>query len=316
MGDSTPVARLNARMRRNRQARGFKSSRARAARGLAIAALLVLALGGCSGPSAEDAMPLGSGAPLRTSGPLADGFKIEPGSALIGPVFPYGDGGLRVILAVDGEMQRIFEGYVRQAEALGFPVDAPIGRPGGEWCSNAPDSWIFHGDDERFEVECAAYGSVPNQWQMALRGFTEHNGQGYIEIAGGRQLVGTSSMPSVPDGPEAAVTDVRLAPDLAPVEDDPAIRVVDGSRVLFDPLPSDCSTGGYVAMLQVTAELAPVMRGYQKQFTDARFQDGLMGIVGDEDEFFIDTTNAGGSYLGAVGVVGQPSYVLITRCNG
>lgn len=121
------------------------------------------------------------------------------------------------------------------------------------------------------------------------------------------------SIPSVPDGPVASVTDVELAPDLASMYDDPPIRVVEGSALLFDPLPSPCSTGGYDAVLQVTDELAPVMRGYLEQFETAGFSGS--GLVGDADESFIDMGISGGGGVSAVGVAGNLSHILISRCN-
>ena len=63
----------------------------------------------------------------------------------------------------------------------------------------------------------------------------------------------------------------------------------EASELLLAPLPSACEAGSCVAMLRVTGDLAPVMRAYRQQFTDARFtREGLMG---------------------------DPSYVLVEPCT-
>jgi hypothetical protein len=88
---------------------------------------------------------------------------------------------------------------------------------------------------------------------------------------------------------------------------------VEGSALIAEPLPAECVTGGYVAVLQVSGELAPVLRGYREQFSSAGF--GSEGLVGDEDEPRVDGYAAGGGSLTAVGVAGAPSHVLVERCN-
>lgn len=277
----------------------------------ALATACVLSLGGCSDDEEPDEV-------VRTSGPLAAGFEIEPGSALIGEVFPFGDEGLRAILRVDGNMPEVFEAYVRQAAELGYPVTPYLGRPDGQWCSDDPGTWSsFRGEDGVFEVECSASGfeaDPPAYWSMGLRGLVEPDGRGYLEISGGRYDETQAPLPPVEDGPTAALTDVEVAPELAVHEDDPPLRVVDGSELLFDPLPSECATGGWVAMLRVTGELLPVMRGYAEQIDAMRAFQGE-GLVGEEQNPRVGASAAGGGDLGAVGVAGDPSHILISRCN-
>jgi len=280
--------------------------RSRAGRRLVAGAVVLLALGGCTDEPEED---------LQTSGPLAEGFVIEPGSALIGPVFQTNrDDGMRVVLRVDGDLERVFEGYVRQAEELGYPVGAGLGRAERQWCSEDPALWdTYRSDAEAFDVECTASGFEPSTWSVRLRGLADGDGQGYLDLSVGKYSDDAAPEFSVPDGPVASATDVQVAPELAVPEDDPPIRMVEGSELVFDPLPSECATGGYLAMLEVTGSLVPVMRGYAEQFADARFQG--MGLVGDDDALFVGTSSAGGGTLSALGVAGDPSYVLIERCN-
>ena len=59
-----------------------------------LATACVLALGGCSSDEPDEV--------VRTSGPLAAGFEIEPGSGLVGAVFPHGAEGQVVVLRVEG----------------------------------------------------------------------------------------------------------------------------------------------------------------------------------------------------------------------
>jgi hypothetical protein len=278
------------------------------ARALLAATACVLTLGGCTGePDEED---------LRTSGPLAAGFEIEPGSALPGDVFPFGDEGLHVILRVDGDLEGVFEGYVQQAADLGHPVIARWS--GGELCSDNPDKWSsFRGEDTPFEVECSASWFAQDDTDyrsMRLRGLAEPDGSGYLEISGGRYSGTPTSRPPVEDGPVASLTDVEIAPELAVSEDKPPLRIVEGSELLFDPLPSECATGGWIAMLRVTGDLLPVMRGYAEQFESMRaFQTD--GLVGDEEQPSVYSSAAGGGDLSAVGLAGDPAHILIGRCN-
>jgi hypothetical protein len=274
---------------------------------LLTATALVLAVGGCADEPEED--------DLRTSGPLAEGFTIEPGSALIGAVFRSSqDDGMRVLLRVDSDMERVVDGYVRQAQELGHPVDAGLRRPDGQWCSDDPSAWdTSRSDAEAFALECSAYGYEPNAWTVRMRGLADADGRGYLDLALGRYTDDAAPDRAAPDGPEASVTDVEVAPDLAVPEDDPPIRLVEGSELLFEPLPSECATGGYLAMTEVTGDLAPVMRGYAEQFAEARFEG--MGLVGDDDALFVGSSAAGGGTLTALGVAGDPAYVLLERCN-
>ena len=94
-----------------------------------------------------------------------------------------------------------------------------------------------------------------------------------------------------------------LTADLAPPEDDPSLRVVEGSELVTDPLPSGCTTGGYLAVLEVTGELMPVMRGYLQQFTRTTAFTSE-GLVGDEEEPRAFADAAGGGSLSASGVAG------------
>ncbi|SOC50520.1 hypothetical protein SAMN05660748_3270 [Blastococcus aggregatus] len=284
------------------------------AMGAVLAAACVLALGGCSSDEPEEV--------VRTSGALADGFEIEPGSGLVGTVFPSGDEGLHVFLRVDEDMERVFEGYARQAGELGYPVTAPGWWPDGQWCSDDPERWNSSvGEDTPFEVECSAYGSDidesdgPPYRSMSLRGLAEPDGSGYLEISGG-EFSGAPTAPRSPveDGPVAPLTDAEVvAPDLAVNEDDPLL-IVEGSELVFDPFPSTCATGGWEAMIRVTGDLLPVMRGYAEQI-DAMRAFSRAEVVGDEDQPSVYSSAAGGGDLYAVGVAGDPSYILLGRCN-
>ena len=272
---------------------------------LLTATALVLALGGCTDEPEEV---------VSTSGELAGGFEIEPGSALIGPVFPYDQNGLRAFLRVDGDLPRIFEGYVRQAVELGFPVSSDLERPAEEWCSDDPEEWRNGRDDVGdFVVECSAYGYQSDQWSMSLSGLAESAGQGYIEISGGKRAVEPKPdilIPAVDDGPVAPLTDVELAPDLA-AADEP-VRIVRGSAPLFEPLASGCSSGGYTAVLEVTGELTSVMRGYREQYDQDRLR---LALRDDEQVLFFREDFPGGGGVSAIGLTGDPSHILIDRCN-
>lgn len=292
----------------------------RRSRGLLAATACVLVLGGCTGEPAEEV--------ARTSGALAGGFEIEPGSGLVGAVFPHGASGHRAVLRVDGDLQRVVEGYVRQAQELGYPVGAEDGGVDAE-CRGPDDGEDDHivGEESPtseppaapFPVECTASGLQTTEggtsW-LSVRGLADEvNGEGYVVLAYDRYSGDLAEdRPRASDGQVAQLTDDELAPELTPYEDDPPLRVAEGSELAADPLPATCATGGYLAVLRVTDDLMPVMRAYAEQMAATRAFT-TQGLVGDDDEPFVLASAAGGGDLSAVGVAGDPSYVLIERCN-
>lgn len=293
-------------MQRSNQARGPHRVACQVARRLVVLTSLALVLGGCGEePSTEVA---------RSSGALAEGFEIESGSGLIGAVFPvalpYG-GGHKAILRVDENAERVFDGYVRQAKDLGYSFD-PAQGGGEQWCGMSGEDVAADDSSSRFQSKCLAYGSKPDGWQVSLAGFVGPDGKGVIDLVTG--LYSNAPAPSTfeSSGAVAPPTNDELAPDLAPSRDEP-IRVVTGSELIMDPLPSSCSTGGYVAVLRVTDELMPVMRGYLEQFAASGFTSD--GFIGNEDAPRVSAQEAGGGALTALGLAGDPSHVLIERCN-
>ncbi len=291
----------------------------RGVRGVIAAVAGVLALTACTGEPEEV---------VRTSGALADGFEIEPGSGLVGAVFPHGVGGHRAVLRVDGDLQRVFEGYVRQAEELGFPVGSEGGGVDAE-CRGPDDGEDDHivgeespaGDPpgEPFPVECTASGLQMTEAMvssLSVRGLADDvDGEGFVVLTYDRYSGDLSEdQPLASGGPVAAVTDDELAPDLTPYDDDPPLRLVEGSELAAEPLPATCATGGYLAVLRVTDDLMPVMRAYAEQMA-ATQAFTTQGLVGDDDEPRVWASAAGGGDLMAIGVAGDPSYVLIDRCN-
>jgi hypothetical protein len=293
--DSYGCLRCTPRVRRNQQVRGAKSRAARATGVLTAVVGCVLLLMGCGGPSDEV---------VRTSGALAEGFEIEPGSALIGAVFPtpypYGGEGRQAVLRVDGDARRVFDGYVRQAEDLGYSFDLES-NPDRQWCRVDPV--------QPFPVICSANGSRPDDKKLSLQGRVEPDGQGYIHLSTEVQSDDPPPFTSVPEGPAAPLTDVELAPDLASTTDEPPIRLVEDSALLFDPYGA---AGSYTAMLEVTGELTPVLRAYEEQFRSAGFTSPE-GLINIDNELIIAAEQAGGGPLTAVGVAGDRSYVLIQR---
>jgi len=293
---ATTVLRWDARVRRSNRVRGVDSRRVA---GTAALVACISVLTGCATPLAGV---------VRTSGALADGFEIEPGSALIGPVFPGSDGGWRAILGVRGDMQGIFDGYVQQAEELGHPLQPGLGRDSArQWCSDRRDGVV---DDDlpggAFVVECRAYVSEPGEWRLSVTGRADRDGRGFIELRGGSPS--SEDPPPVPDGPVAAVTDVEVA-ELSVYG---ALRRVEGSELLLDPFPSGCDRGSFIAMLRVTGDVVPVMRAYAEQFDDAGFANE--GPVGDEDQPRVWGGLPGGGDVTAASTRGDPSYLVIERC--
>lgn len=278
-----------------------------AVRGRLVATVLLLALASCTGQPDQVAAASDTVA-MRTSGSIADGFEIEPGSALIGAVFPaasaYG-GGHEAVLRVDGEIQSVLDGYVQQAEDLGFSFEHEPGSPGGQKCRIPERAGPYDA-----LPECTAQGvRNPDELEafVTLRAVVEADGQGLIFLSTTLRLVpNPSPLPS--GGPVAPATDVELAPGLTPENYRPPVRVVEGSALVLGPIEQSGGGGGYVAMLQVTGELLPVMRGYLEQLP-AVFDS--QSLLGDADEPRVVGDAAGGGDLIAVGAAGAPSYVLI-----
>jgi hypothetical protein len=271
----------------------------------ALLAATALVLGGCADEPEEV---------TRTSGPLADGFEIEEGSGLVGAVFPLGSVGHQAVLRVDGDLPTVFEGYVRQAEELGYPLESGWPqRPEGQWCSDPDDGTDDDPVEGPFESECTA-SALAEDHHVSVRGLADSDGRGYIHLEV-QTSFDTEELSSLTwEGRVAAATDEQLAPELTPSTDDPPVHLVEGSVLLSTPFPATCITGGYVAVLQVSDELMPVLRGYEEQFTAMRAFT-TEGLVGSEDDPRVYASAAGGGNLSAVGVAGDPSYVLIERCN-
>jgi hypothetical protein len=277
----------------------------RPARGLLVVATCVLVAAACSGEPEEV---------VRTSGPLADGFEIEPGSGVVGAVFPvalpYG-GDWQAILRVDGDLQRVFEGYIQQAEDLGYSFDSEFPIPGGQRCGRPEDVTAADDLDEEFLTRCSVNGSGPDGLEFFLERSVAADGDGHVYLSI-KDYSEASAPPTLPsDGPIAPATDVDLVPGWTANGDERSVRVVQGSEVIYGP---DVDAGiGYTVIVQVPDDLMPVMRGYEARFTAAGFTS--RGLVGSADEPILETSTAGGGTLIAVGVAGNPSYVLITREN-
>jgi hypothetical protein len=264
----------------------------------------VLVLGGCGAPAADT---------VRSSGALLEGFEIEPGSAVIGTVLPtphpYGGTGRQAFLRVDGDVRIAFEGYGRQADELGFSIDLPR-TADGRWCRVPFDGTTDGRPPERLTT-CSTHGSRPDGAELRLDGYAEADGQGYVRLSVTSSSDDPLPLPPVPDGPAARVTDADLS-GLASTTDDPPVRLVEGSALVLDPIGVCEGCGSYLALLRVTGELAPVLRGYEEQFRRAGFTSPE-GLTGEDDELIIGSESAGGGYLTAVGAAGEPSYVLIER---
>ena len=313
--DGQAVLRCTARVRQP-PVRGVSPRAARAARRLTVLASIMLALEGCSGSFAENAAPDTSAMPVRTSGPLADGFEIEPGSALIGAVFPtpypYDGEGQQAVLRVDRSARSVVDGYVQQAQELGYLFDSAM-QVEKQWCADL-EGTAFTDDDptQPFSVICDADGSHPDGSYFVLDGRVDADGQGFVHMTVSRDSDSPPPFDLVPEGPVAPVSDAELASDLASTTDDPPIRLVEGTALAFGPIGPCQGCGTYLALLRVTGDLTEVMRGFDRQFSQAGFAgpEGLIRIGGD---LVIGTGQAGGGYLSAVGVEGEPSYILIQR---
>jgi hypothetical protein len=186
-------------------------------------------------------------------------------------------------------------------------------RPEGQWCSDPDDENTDDDPPGSFPIGCQAFEPEADDPSLSLRGFVDADGKGYVHVRADRLSAEREALPHISDGPVAPVTDAEVAADLTPETDDPPVRIVEGSALIADPIPSGCGTGGYVAVLQVTAELTSVLRGYQEQFAAAGF--GSEGLTGNHEVLRVSAGTPGGGDLSAVAVVGDPSHLLLERCN-
>ena len=109
--------------------------------------------------------------------------------------------------------------------------------------------------------------------------------------------------PPLPDGEVAPATDEPLGESYG--ADHMQLRIVEGSRLLVDPLPN--GGVGYYAVLQVTGDPAAVMRGYVTQF-----KDGATRLLGDEHEILGSLAQAGGAHITIRAVLEDPTVILVS----
>jgi hypothetical protein len=256
----------------------------------AALALVLAVLTGCT--SFDSSMH------TRGSGELAGGFEIEPGTALLGAIFPRPYGGWRAVLRVDDDARDVFDRYAAQADALGIPV---------------PDSdGEYVCDTDRgasLPYRCSSYGSSDDGGGVNLLLHAgDDDGSGYLLISSGDDYF--DGAPPLPDGPAAPATGEALTAALTPEGETP-VRLVEGSALLGEPIPFLCGTGGYLAVLHVSGDPDAVFRGYTAQFE----QDFDGEVSGDGEVLTASYTSAGAGTLDATAVLGEQTYLLIARCN-
>jgi hypothetical protein len=267
----------------------------------ALAAVLTLGVvGGCtSSPSADLGAPASATAvPERTSGPLADGIEILDGSALIGTVFEYtGGDGWWAVLRIEGDPRQAMDAYREQFEGvLGVPL--------------LPNSETGCGPElvqPPFELLCRSGAATGENWLGLRMLVSEDDDRAFLQIDRSDAVAAppepADMLPTLRDGEVSPATDEPIGSSYG--ADHMMLRVVEGSRLLADPLPNEGI--GYRAVLQVTGDPATVMRGYA-----AQFKDGATRLLGDEQEILASLDQAGGAHITLHAMLGEPAYILIT----
>ena len=277
------------------------AARARERAPAVLAVVLTLGIvGGCtSSPSADLGVPAGATAvPERTSGPLADGIEILDGSALIGTVFEYpGGSGWWAVLRIEGDPRQAMDAYREQFEGvLGVPI-----RPNSE--TGCGPELV----QPPFELLCRSGVVTGENWLGLNMLVSEDDDRAFLQIDWSGAIAAppepADMLPALRDGEVSSVTDEQLGSSYS--ADHMLLRVVEGSRLLADPLPNE--RVGYRAVLQVTGDPAAVMRGYA-----AQFKDGATRLLGDDHEILASLDQAGGAHITLHAMLGDPAYILIS----
>ena len=263
---------------------------------------LVLAsgrLGACTADSATDPViqPESTAVVERTSGPLADGLEILAGSALIGRVFERpGPHNWTAVLRIDSDPRETWDAYQQQVErVLSFPV-GPAFDVGCDRDVVQPP----------FEVLCSSSGATEEYSMVLTMLISEDDDRTYLLIESASLVLPPAlamTLPALPEGPVAPVTDEWLAAPYG--SEDMELRLVEGSRLLDDPLPNESSA--YYTVLDVTGDPAAVMRGYAAQFTD-----GETTLGGDDHQIVASLDQAGGAHITIQALLEEPVLLLVT----
>jgi hypothetical protein len=265
----------------------------RSATAILAALLCIGALGSCRSSIAPHAAAA-TAAPPRTSGPLAGGLEIAEGSALLGTVFENG-GSWFALLRIDGDPRQVLDGYRTQLErVLGVPV-RPASATG---CGPK-------GDVAPFDVLCRSAAATSARWVGLRALISENEHRNYLSIDWSETSPNgpAQTPPPLTSGAVAPATGARLAPSYS--ADHLVLRVVEGSRLLGDPLPTDPI--GYTAVLAVTGDPAVVMRGYAGQL-----RDGATTLLRDGRSIRATLDQAGGAHITIEATVGDTSFLRVS----
>jgi hypothetical protein len=213
---------------------------------------------------------------------------------LLGTVFENG-GSWFALLRIDGDPRQVLDGYRTQLERV---LRVPVRPASATGCG--PE-----GDVAPFYVLCRSAAATSARWVGLRALISENERRNYLSIDWSETSPNgpAQTPPPLPSGAVAPATGARLAPSYS--ADDLVLHLVEGSRLLGDPLPAGAI--GYSAVLQVTGDPAAVLRGYA-----AQFKDGAITLVGDASGKRATLDQAGGAHITIEATVGDTSFIRVS----
>ena len=271
-------------------------------RGRVAVFAFVLAVGPISACTSDEStdpviQPASTAVVERTSGPLADGLEILADSALIGRVFERsGPHDWTAVLRIEGDPRQTLAAYQKQMERV---LRVPVGPAFDVGCGR---EFV----QPPFELLCHSTGATEEQSVVLTMPISEDDDRTYLLIESAALVVPPEQAmtpPALPGGPVAPATDEPLA--AAYGADHMELRLVEGSRLLDDPVPNEVLA--YYAVLEVTGDPAAVMRGYAAQFID-----GEATLRGDDHQIVASLHQAGAAHITIQAILEEPVFLLVT----
>jgi hypothetical protein len=305
---------------------------------------LVVTVGACGsgtgGVSEVEGVPVVPDAIAPARAGIGDGFTVAPGAALLGRPAPTGtrstlngvpvrERGWFAVLLVTGDPYRVLDHYFAEAAQAGIRPPSPS----AEICT----------DDRVVGFECrvsiASDGASERpptgaSLELVLARHDARRGEPpashlllrYSRVIDDNPRPAPLRAPAPVDGPPAPPLPARwpallrggnpIPPAITLLGSGRSLVVEPGSELVAPLAPfAFCLTGGFAGVFAVT-EPAAVVAGYERQFQEAGFDRNTFGDVPVSAPAARFTVPGGGDLAAeTVAEPGQPTYVLLTRCN-
>lgn len=319
---------------------------------LVVLAAAVVVGSGCGGSAETGTRSTPRGQPQGSA--IAPGFVSPAGTVLLGVPFVsrnigYGENPVRLqidaILLVTGDPVLALRDLLEQGSAAGIAMTTYVGdEEQPTFCDEhlLEYGWPVEHQRELPALTCSAEGvsEVVDGIQREVTTRAVVGGQdepyiSFIHVVYRELDIRTQPLPVTaplppPPGPSPLEPPEfpsslpgpgePLGAPFAPVGED--YEILDGSELLAPPLPSTCSTGGFVAVLQFEGDLDEMFERYDDEVREGAFR-GIEPEPGEAFEHqgaqhrYRTYSGAGGGDVELRGTKapGQPGYLLLERCN-